>query len=107
MVGKVGVAHQDITILTELDPIRTPVSNSKELLMPADKGVVRYREWLERWGDRGWRIDVETLRAKRGDIAFAIPSPARRTSGNWVVDPVPLLPAIEEESASTPKSISG
>ena len=31
------------------------------------------------------------LQEKRGDIAFAIPSPARRTEKNWVLDPVPLM----------------
>ena len=35
-------------------------------------------------------IDRDTLKAKKGKVAFAIPCPARRTSGNWVLDPVPL-----------------
>jgi len=85
------IAHQDIRILSKLDPIRTPYSNTKEILMPADKAVARYREWMKGWEQRGWRLDVEKLSAKRGDIGFTIPSPERRTSGNWVLDTVPLI----------------
>jgi phenylpropionate dioxygenase-like ring-hydroxylating dioxygenase large terminal subunit len=101
------IAHQDIDVLGELDPIRTPASNTKEILMPADKAVLRYREWMKQWEDKGWRIDQETLRAKRGDVAFAIPSPARRTSGNWVLDPVPLMPAREAKASAAQKTGTG
>jgi len=101
------IAHQDIDVLGELDPIRTPVSNTKEILMPADKAVLRYREWMKQWENKGWRIDQETLRAKRGDVAFAIPSPARRTSGNWVLDPVPLMPAREATTSAAKKTGTG
>jgi hypothetical protein len=34
-------------------------------------------------------------------VAFAIPSPARRNSGNWVLDPVPLVPANGEAARAT------
>jgi hypothetical protein len=34
---------------------------------------------------------MQTLREKAGDVAYAIPSPARRLSKNWVLDPVPLV----------------
>jgi len=101
------IAHQDIDVLGELDPIRTPASNTKEILMPADKAVLRYREWMKQWEDKGWRIDQETLRAKRGDVAFAIPSPARRTSGNWVLDPVPLMPARDANASAAQKTGTG
>ena len=83
------------------------MSNTKEVLMPADKAVVRYREWLKRWDAKGWKIDVEALRARRGDIAFAIPCPDRRTSGNWVLDPVPLVPATEEQAGTGRQSAAG
>jgi len=85
------VAHQDIDVLSELNPVRTPNSNTKEILMPADQVIVRYREWLKSWENKGWRIDVSAMKAKRGDVAFAIPCPERRTSGNWVLDPIPLV----------------
>ncbi|MCK6370452.1 MAG: aromatic ring-hydroxylating dioxygenase subunit alpha [Gammaproteobacteria bacterium] len=88
-----AVARQDIEILTDLYPLRTPVSNTKEVLTPSDKAVVAYRDWLARFDDRGWRIDWNEFRARNGtgEIAFAIPSPGRRSSGNWVLETVPLL----------------
>ena len=101
------IAHQDIDVLGELDPIRTPATNTKEILMPADKAVLRYREWLKQWEDKGWRIDLKTLREQRGDVAFAIPSPARRTSGNWVLDPVPLMPAREAKASAAKRTGTG
>ena len=51
----------------------------KELLVPADRPIVRYREFLKDWEDRGWRIDLSRLRRLHGDVAFAIPCPRRRT----------------------------
>jgi phenylpropionate dioxygenase-like ring-hydroxylating dioxygenase large terminal subunit len=86
------VAKEDIDILEALDPVRTPGSTTKEVLVPSDNAIVAYRQHLDEWEARGWRIDMETLRAKRGDVAYAIPCPARRTEKNWVLDPVPLLP---------------
>jgi hypothetical protein len=35
---------------------------------------------------------MQTLRENAGDVAYAVPSPARRLSKNWVLDPVPLVP---------------
>jgi phenylpropionate dioxygenase-like ring-hydroxylating dioxygenase large terminal subunit len=86
------VAHEDIAVLTHLNPIRTPESNVKEILLPTDQAVVTYREYLGRWEELGWRIDLKALRANQGDVAYAIPSPGRQTAGNWVLDAVPLLP---------------
>jgi phenylpropionate dioxygenase-like ring-hydroxylating dioxygenase large terminal subunit len=86
------VAKEDITILEALDPVRTPESTLKEVLVPSDAAIVRYRQHLEEWEQKGWRIDMDKLRANRGKIAYAIPCPARRTEKNWVLDPVPLLP---------------
>ena len=59
----------------------------------ADKVIWLYRERLEQWDDKGWRIDADELkrmRAKR-NVVYAIPSPARRKSQAWVLDPVPLV----------------
>lgn len=91
------VVHEDVSILETLSPIRTPDTNTKEILVPGDTAVVRYRQHLKEWDARGWRIDYKKLQEKRGDVAFAIPSPARRESGNWVLDRVPL---IEGEAAA-------
>jgi len=87
------VAKEDIEILEELDPVRTPDSTTKEVLVPSDGAVLRYREWLKDWDAKGWRIDAKKLREMRGDVACSIPCPERRNSGNWVLDPIPLIPA--------------
>jgi phenylpropionate dioxygenase-like ring-hydroxylating dioxygenase large terminal subunit len=92
-----NIAHEDIRIIESLDPVRTPDSTTKEILTPADKPIIYYRKYLQDWTDRGWRIDMHRLRALRGDIAFAIPCPARRKSKSWVLDPIPLLPAAAAE----------
>ena len=90
------VVEEDMNILQTLRPIRTPTTNTKEILVPGDHVVVRYREWLAEWDANGWRIDYKKLKAHQGDVAFAIPCPGRRKSGNWVLDLVPLQPGGEE-----------
>ncbi|MCC6271240.1 MAG: hypothetical protein IT190_08180, partial [Microbacteriaceae bacterium] len=96
------IAQQDIEILSEVYPLRTPISSTKEVHMPADKAVVGYRDWLAKFDDKGWRIDWNEFKARngKGDIAFAIPCPGRRTSGNWVLEPVPMLKNREARKAA-------
>ncbi len=96
------VANEDIGILVNLNPVRTPESNMKEILLPTDQAIARYREYLGQWESRGWRIDLRKLRDEQGDVAYAIPCPDRRTSGNWVLDPVPLLPANPAAVSAAP-----
>lgn len=96
------VANEDITVLTNLNPLRTPENNTKEILLPTDQAVVRYRQFLTEWERRGWRVDLKKLRETAGDVAYAIPCPDRRTSGNWVLDAIPLMPAAAVASAATP-----
>lgn len=85
------VVHEDVAVLERLSPVRTPDTNTKEILVPGDTAVVRYREYLKDWDARGWRIDYKALQQRQGDVAFTIPCPARRESGNWVLDTVPLI----------------
>ncbi len=91
--ANLAVTKEDIVILENLYPIRTPATRVRELLTPGDKTVLRYRDFLDDWTSRGWRLDWKRMQANKGDVACAIPSPGRRESGNWVLDPVPLLPA--------------
>ena len=84
------IAQEDIDILVDLNPVRTPDTTTKELLVPADLPVVKYREFLQSWEKRGWRIDQKQLGDIRGNSAVAIPCPGRRTSKSWILDPVPL-----------------
>ncbi|MCL4722335.1 MAG: hypothetical protein KJ041_10385, partial [Gammaproteobacteria bacterium] len=94
------IAGQDIQILNELNPMLTPLSPTKDVLMPADLAVATYRDWLKKFDDKGWRIDWFEFKKRHGvDKAYAIPSPGRRTSGNWVLDPVPTLKNRAEREA--------
>jgi phenylpropionate dioxygenase-like ring-hydroxylating dioxygenase large terminal subunit len=85
-----NVADEDIAILENLWPKRTPDTLTKELMTPGDAPVVRYREHLKEWENSGWRIDQQTLQKTDGDVAWAIPCPARRESRSWVLDSIPL-----------------
>ncbi len=85
------VADEDTEILEELWPIRTPDTTTKELLTPGDEMIMRYRSHLKDWDAKGWRIDTRTVNETSGDVAYAIPCPGRRTSGNWILDPVPTV----------------
>lgn len=96
------IAEQDRVVIEKLRPVVTPPNRTKEMLMPADKVIDLYRDKLDDYTSRGWKIDTEALNRKRakGDVAFAIPSPGRRESKNWVLDPTPLVPPSELEQAT-------
>jgi len=92
MEVNLGIAREDIGILESLWPVRTPDTLTREIMTPSDQVVVRFREQLADWGTRGWQLDRHAMQARSGDVAYAIPCPARRTSGNWVLESVPLIP---------------
>jgi len=94
------VAKEDIDILEALDPVCTPANPTEEVLVPSDGAVTSYRKFLNQWRDKGWRIDIDALCANRRNKTYAIPCPARRTSGNWVLDPVPLISPTDESEAA-------
>ena len=90
-----AVAEEDIAVVSELYPIRTPELSTKEILIVGDECIGAYRKHLKAWENQGCRIDLKALRDNAGDIAYAIPSPERRTTKNWVLDTVPLWPASQ------------
>ena len=85
------IAQEDITVMERLNPVRTPETLTREVLIASDRPAVRYREFLKGWESRGWRLDLKKMRELRGDVAMAIPCPARRTEKNWVLDEVPRV----------------
>ena len=95
------VAFQDRDVLMTLHPRITPRVNTKELFTPSDYPIGRYRERLKEWEARGWRIDCDKVREQERDTAFAIPSPARREQKGWVIDPIPLMPAMPARAVET------
>jgi phenylpropionate dioxygenase-like ring-hydroxylating dioxygenase large terminal subunit len=95
------VAWQDIEILTEVRPNVPAPSNVTEVLVPGDRPVAGYRKLRKIWQDYGWRIDLNTVRENEADgPVYAIPSPGRRTSKNWAISSIPLLPARNQRKSS-------
>ncbi|MDX2223772.1 MAG: aromatic ring-hydroxylating dioxygenase subunit alpha [Rhodospirillaceae bacterium] len=95
------VAFQDRDVLVEVEPKITPRTMTKESFVIHDKPIARYRQWLDEWERRGWRIDTDAVEANRANTAYAIPSPGRRQHKAWVMDPVPLLPgAVQKAKAA-------
>jgi len=95
------VRDQDIVVLGDIEPRRSPGTSVHELLMPADKGVARYREKMREWEELGWRIDTAKVEATSETAAYAIPSPARRADPKgWVLDTMPLIPARRAVAAA-------
>ena len=85
------VAKQDVVIIEDLHPVLTPDTNTKEFMVPSDKCILMYREWLRGWDAKGWRIDMDRVRENQNKVAYAIPSPQRREVKGWVLDPIPLV----------------
>jgi phenylpropionate dioxygenase-like ring-hydroxylating dioxygenase large terminal subunit len=85
------IAQEDIDVMEKLSPVRTPETTTKELLVPADEPIMHYRQALKDWEQHGWRLDMKKVATLRGDVAMAIPCPARREQKNWVLDEVPRL----------------
>ncbi|MBT5238976.1 MAG: aromatic ring-hydroxylating dioxygenase subunit alpha [Rhodospirillaceae bacterium] len=92
------VAGQDGEILEYMNPLVTPPTNTKEIFVPADGAIARYREILKGWEAKGWKIDIDKVEADRKKVAYAIPSPARRNAKGWVIDPVPMVDSSNVES---------
>jgi phenylpropionate dioxygenase-like ring-hydroxylating dioxygenase large terminal subunit len=87
------IASQDIVVVSKLAPVMTPPSRAKELLMPHDGVLLKYRDKLDSFAAKGWRIDHEAINRARaqGDVVYAIPCPARRETKGWVLDPAPVV----------------
>jgi hypothetical protein len=85
-------AEQDQTVLERLQPVLATNARIREVHMPSDAIVVRYREWLSVWQAKGWRIDSDQVSRDQDKSAYVIPCPARRTSKGWALEPVPLMP---------------
>ena len=85
------VAFQDRDVLVNISPVLTPNKINNEFFFPMDRPIKRYRELLEKWEQKGWRIDSETVAKNRLSHAYAIPSPGRKKTKGWVVDSIPIL----------------
>ena len=100
MERNMAVANEDIELLNNLRPFKTPMTMTKEVFVPADLIIGKYRNTLKEFEESGFKIDMKKLRETEIDTAYAIPSPDRRKSKNWVLDPIPL---INKKKISTAK----
>lgn len=95
------IAEQDIVVLEELEPVVAPPTNTKENMMPHDRALVRYREYLRTWDANGWRIDSTQVTLTKNKVAYAVPSPGRHTVKGWVIDSIPTeTPATTAKEAA-------
>ncbi len=93
------VMNEDARVLLSIRPVLQPQTNIKENLMPADIHMAHYRERLKAYEARGWRINQDEVDRNKNQVAYAIPSPARRTSKNWTLDSIPLIAPETVEAA--------
>ena len=101
------VALQDRDVLHAVRPVLTPEKNTTEFFTPSDRSIAMYRDKLHRWESRGWRIDVEAVARDRRRVAYAIPCPARRENKGWVLDPIPMRPAVAVGAPSGAMDLAG
>lgn len=96
-----AVSEQDRVVIERLEPALTPLSPTEEVMVKSDAVVVRFREYLKEWENRGWRIDSAKVEALREEKAFAIPSPARRRSKGWAIESAPTTsPGLTTQAAA-------
>jgi phenylpropionate dioxygenase-like ring-hydroxylating dioxygenase large terminal subunit len=94
------VADEDKGVVEEIDPMVFPDTMTKEVFVPADAQIAVYRQYIKDWEAKGWRIDSRKVEAEKGRVAYCIPSPGRRTAGNWAIDAVPLVGAASARAKS-------
>lgn len=84
--------EEDRVVVEKLDPQIMPMESAGEFIVPADDVIMNYRKHLVEWTRRGWRLDYDRMRADRGRVAYAIPSPARRElPHHWAMTAAPLV----------------
>jgi len=94
------VADEDKRVIEDVDPMIFPDTLTKEVFVPADAQIAAYRDYIKEWEQRGWRIDSRQVDADKGRVAYCIPGPERRSSGNWAIDTVPLVQARKAGKAA-------
>jgi phenylpropionate dioxygenase-like ring-hydroxylating dioxygenase large terminal subunit len=98
----VKISGQDAAILESIRPGRPPESPTDVLFVKPDRVLGHLEASRRKWEAMGWRIDLAKLRSfPPGQKQFAIPSPARRDSGQWVYDTVPLIAPTRMPVASS------
>jgi len=95
--------EEDRIVVEKLDPQVPSTEAIGEFIVPADDVIMNYRQRLQDWERRGWRLDYETLKKNRGKVAYSVPSPARRQDPqNWAVTAAPVLRSAVSERRRLP-----
>jgi phenylpropionate dioxygenase-like ring-hydroxylating dioxygenase large terminal subunit len=94
-LGKTTLAFEkeDRPVIEGMRPHFSPRDTKSELLLPEDEIMVSYRRHLDEWQAKGWHIDLLGVQENHERKVYTVPCPARREHSNWVMDPVPLIPA--------------
>lgn len=83
--------REDRDLLEAMRPVVPPRAQAHDMLQPEEQIMGRYRRHLRQWEQAGWRIDTNALDQLGTEQACAIPSPARRDGGRWVLPEVPRI----------------
>lgn len=93
------VVKEDMAIVENLNPVRTPDTNTREVLVPGDTAIAAYHGVrLEEMGREGLEGRRQGAEREAGRLRGHDPLPARRTEGNWVQEAVPLVPGTASAS---------
>ncbi len=94
---------EDTAIVERVAPDYLPADLSNELSVKDDRFMSSFRAARRKLIEqKGWRIDTARMRESRGQKVMAIPSPQRRAHPDiqWVMDTVPLVPAMRATAAA-------
>jgi phenylpropionate dioxygenase-like ring-hydroxylating dioxygenase large terminal subunit len=94
------VFQEDAKVIDFIRPAMVPPTLSDELALENDKHGIEFRKWVKEQELAGRALDLKTQQAA-DEMVKVIPSPKRREDPkNWVLEPVPMKPAIDSREAA-------
>lgn len=99
------VFAEDTVIVERASPNYLPETLMNEMSVKDDKFMSSFRAARRRLIEqKGWQIDSRGVAEHQGRKVLTIPSPQRRIHQDieWVLDTVPLVPAVAEPMAPNP-----
>jgi len=92
-LSRMGVAvEEDRIVVEKLEPAIPSKDTIGEFIVPADDVLMVYRQRLQEYQGRGWRLDLAEMARNEHRMVYAIPSPARRADPkDWAVTPAPMV----------------
>ena len=97
VASNIRIFEQDHAVLKNVRPERVPDSWQQEVSLKSDALQISFRKRVKELEQRGWRIDEACVaREFTGRKACAIPSPERRNSDSWAIEPIPVVDITNE-----------